>query len=539
MIRFFEFAGRVATTHGETPTEGVRVPPTLRARWFLRLCPGAIRFPSYPHGSHRGPSVALTGSGARLTGFWGNVRYWASAPRQAAGCLLLLLGFLALPAFPQTDSPDGSEAPDSSSAPATLQAANDSEQPYNGPALMGRDAPSELGLPRTNFTPYVEISGIYDSGLDGVVIDSQGGIKGGAAFGVQYTVGLSGARAWRHSRLALNYSGSANRYLSSAAFNNSNQNFSLSFIRQLSRHAVLKVSEAGMIYSRSFSQPTLSAAYLPALDIYGNRTSMFSSQVSLVVQKTARLSFNVTGSGGLTHQASSMVYDIDEGGLTADAQYRLSARSTAGASYSFFNYTYPGAFSSTYFHNVSGNYGLALSRRLEFSISAGFMRSGSKYLEAIPVDPLLAFLIGARSAVVINRHVTSLPSGSGRLLRTFTHGSASISGGYSVIPGNGLFLATVATNFSGSYTYSGLREWGLSAGGSYSQGKSIGTSLGHYGNSGASFSASRQIGRFTHAVISFSAIRYQSSDVSYYNRLIYQTRIGLGFSPGAIPLGPR
>ena len=356
---------------------------------------------------------------------------------------------------------------------------------------------------------------------------------------MQYTLGLTGGRAWRHSSLALSYSGSTSRYLSSATFNNSSQALSLAFTRQLSRHARLKVTEAGNIYSRSFSRATGSAAYAPAFDIYGYRTSAFNSQAAVVVQKTARLSFSVTGSGGLIHQASGMIYDVVAAAVTADAQYRLSPQSTAGVSYSFSNYAYPGSFSSTYFHTVDGNFALALSRRTEFSISAGFLRSASKYLEAIPLDPMLAFLVGSRSAVVINRRLINLPSGSGQLSRSFSRGSASISGGYRVMPGNGLFLATVATSFSGSYTYTGVRRWSLSAGASYSQGKSLGTSLGRYGNVGANLSASRQIGRFTHAIFGFSAIQYQSSYVSYYNRLIYQARMGLGFSPGDIPLGPR
>ena len=100
-------------------------------------------------------------------------------------------------------------------------------------------------------------------------------------------------------------------------------------------------------------------------------------------------------------------------------------------------------------------------------------------------------------------------------------------------------LATVATSFSGSYTYTGFRKWNMGAGGSYSVGKSIGTSLGRYGTMGGTFSVTRPLTRFTQAVMSFSTTKYESAGVAYYNRLMYQVRIGLGFSPSGISLGSR
>ena len=460
----------------------------------------------------------------------------APSARKGPWPLLLLLALLAVPAFPQTGSPDASGTPDYSSASSTLE--DDVTQPYGGPSLAGRGFSPGI-VPQIDLTPFVEISGTYGSGLNGIAIDPQGVTKTAAAAGVQYAIGLSGARAWRHTSLSLNYAASTTRYFTSAAYNNSTQSLSLGFTRVLSRHATLSVREAASIYSRSFTQPTVSSGYLPTLDIYGQRASMFSTQIALHVQKTARLSFSVAGSGGLTHKASSVVYDVGSAGVMADAQYRLSLQTTAGVSYSFSHFIYPGAFSSADYHSVTGNYAMALSRRLEFSLSAGFMRSESKFLQSVPLDPLLAYLIGVQSATVINHRVFSRPSGGGRLSRSFSRGSATISGNYSVMPGNGLFLATVGTGFSAGYSYTGLQRWNLSAGGSYYQGKSIGTSLGDYGNLSANVSASRQISRFAHAVIGFSVMQYQSSSVSYYNRLIHQARIGLSFSPGKIPLGPR
>jgi hypothetical protein len=75
---------------------------------------------------------------------------------------------------------------------------------------------------------------------------------------------------------------------------------------------------------------------------------------------------------------------------------------------------------------------------------------------------------------------------------------------------------------------------GLSAG--YNRAQSIGNVLGTYGGVTGTLTASRQIVRNVHGVVSFSARKYTSVDFSLYNRLIYDVRVGVGYSPGDIPL---
>ena len=430
-------------------------------------------------------------------------------------------------------SPDNADSPDSPPADD-----DGTQKPSEGPSLLSRDFGGSLGAPQFTLTPTVEISGVYDSGLSGVVV-GPGSTKNVAAFGMQYSLGLRGVHSWRYTRLSLNYGGSTARYFGIGKNQNSSQSLSLGIVHTLNAHTTLNVNGAGSIYSRAFAQTGVSSGYVPALDVSGNRASSFSTQIALTIQKSARLSFSLAGNGGLSHQSSSVVYDVGSVGAVGDIEYRLGPRSTVGVSYTFSSYIYPGSTSSTDYHNVSGNFAVTLSRRTQVSFSACFLRAESLYLEAFPTNPLLAYLTGALETVVVNYHVSHHPSGGGRIMRSFSRGSASLSGGYSVVPGNGLFLATVATNVSGSCSYTGIRNWNLSAGGSYSVGKSIGTSLGRYGTMGGTFSVTRPLTRFTQAVMSFSTTKYESAGVAYYNRLMYQVRIGLGFSPSGISLGSR
>ena len=64
----------------------------------------------------------------------------------------------------------------------------------------------------------------------------------------------------------------------------------------------------------------------------------------------------------------------------------------------------------------------------------------------------------------------------------------------------------------------------------------MGNLIGHYNTLTGGFTASRQILPSVHFVTSFSVRRYSSPDFSFYNRPIYDVRVGLGFSPGNIPL---
>ncbi|MBV8905220.1 MAG: hypothetical protein JOZ22_16450, partial [Acidobacteriia bacterium] len=57
-----------------------------------------------------------------------------------------------------------------------------------------------------------------------------------------------------------------------------------------------------------------------------------------------------------------------------------------------------------------------------------------------------------------------------------------------------------------------------------------------YSTTSGSLTASRQIVRMVHFVVSYSARHYDSPDLTGYNRVVYTARIGIGFAPGDVPL---
>jgi hypothetical protein len=416
---------------------------------------------------------------------------------------------------------------------------------YSGPAILSRgEAPAAMAAPQIDFRPFVDLNAVYDTGLTGVGVNSQGQLGNAASEGLEVAAGISGTHSWRHTKIGLNYRGDIRRYAHSTSYNSTDQSLMLGIVHQFSRHVSLSLNENAGMYSQSYNLSTLSQTVpfdpftteVPTTDFFDNRTEYLSTQASVIIQKTARLSFSVGGDGFLVRRSSSALYGVTGATAHGDVQYRLTRRSTIGVNYSFTHFDFIGVLSSSDMHGASGVYSVRLSRSLEFSGSGGFFRVESRFIQNVPVDPVIALLIGTPEGTVVLDRINHLMSGTGRLSWTVPRGVLYISGGRGVTPGNGLFLTSVTDTAMAGYNYTGLRRWSLGASVGYSRSDSVSNVLGSYASMTGSLTASRQIVRNVHGIFSVSARRYNSVDFSLYNRFLYDVRLGVGYSPGDIPL---
>lgn len=440
------------------------------------------------------------------------------------------LAFLAaaISAIAQSDTPATSAAADSS-----------------GPAILSRgEAPAAMSIPEISFRPFVEFGGVYDTGLTGVAINSNGQLGASVSPGIVLDGGVSGTHSWKHTKLGLDYHGSVYHYTKTTYYDGADQSLRLGITHEFTHHLKLALRESAGLFSRNYGLPALSpttlydssASYIPSSDFYDNRTIYASSQADLTIQKTSRLSFTFGGDFFLNRRRSTALYGMTGAGARSDMQYRLSRRTTIGAGYTYTHYAYHGVFSGTDLHGVVATYGIRLTKTLEFSGYGGFMREETKFEQSVPIDPAIAALIGTSAGAVIVHNIEYVPNVSARLSQTFSRGVLYLSGGHTVTPGNGLFLTSEATTVSAGYTYTGRRHWSFGTQAAYDRAKSIGNVLGSYGDVGGTLSASRQLVHAMHAVLSFSARQYQSPSFTLYNRMIYTVRLGIGFTPGDIPL---
>jgi len=418
---------------------------------------------------------------------------------------------------------------------------------YAGPAILSRgDAPAAMEAPQIKFQPFLSVTASYTSGLAGIAVNSQGNLPSVSAYGVTFSGGISGSHSWRHTHLGLDYHASYTDYSGSgnSAYNSLSQSLAFGLAHQFTRHIKFSLREAVGMFS--FNNPNVgltqtvpfdaSQSGIPTSDFYYTRTIYSTTQADLVIQKSTRLSFDLGGGLFINRYASSALYGVTGEDAMGDFQYRLSRRATIGANYSFTHYSFTGILSNSDIHGASLTYGLRISRTVEFSGYGGFMRAETKFIQSVPVDPNVAALLGITSTTTLVHHINWMPNFAGRLSKTFARGVLYVSGGETIVPGNGLFLTSRAASVNGGYGYTGLRRWSLGVGCTYTTALSIGNVNGSYGNISGSFSMSRSLGHSLSFVASYAANQYRSPDFTHYNRLIYTGSVGIGWSPGDIPL---
>jgi hypothetical protein len=416
---------------------------------------------------------------------------------------------------------------------------------YGGPAILARgQSPAAMDTTQIDFRPFVSLSGIYATGLNGVSVDANGAPVNDASFGVMIGYGVSGMHSWKHTRIGLNYSGSFSHYAKSFYDGISSQSLELGLTHQLSRHVVLSINTSAIYYASNQASPALpqtvqfdpATTYLPTNDFFDNRTIAFSTQPSLAIQRSRRLSFVVGGDGFLVRRWSSALYGVKGIGAHGDIQYRTGQRSTVGAMYSFIHYSFTGIYGTTDSHIAGATYSVILSRSTQFSATAGIARYENTFVELVPIDPAIAAIIGISSAQRVSYQAHIIPNLSGRLSKTVPRGTIFLDAMHGLNPGNGLFLTSTTTNIGGGYNYTGMRRWSISAGATYDKSTSQGNVIGSYGGYSANLSASRQVARMTHGVCSFVARKYTSGDFKNYNKWAYIVNLGLSFTPGDIPV---
>ena len=416
---------------------------------------------------------------------------------------------------------------------------------YGGPAVLTRgQAPAAMAASQIDFRPFLSLTGGYEQGINGVGVDPNGQVFNVSSYTVEGTGGVSGVHSWRRTTVGLDYSISLRHYPGHSFYDGFDQRMLLSVTHQFTRHAMFSLStNAGISTQNYYSQPLQqtvafdpSTTYVPTTDFFDNRTSYISTQADLTVQKSTRVSYSMGGTAFATRRRSEALYGVKGSGARGDIQYRLTRRSTIGVGYNYAHYSFAHIFSSTDLHTFLGSYAIRLSRGAEFSAMLGGSRYEAKFIQSVPVDPAIAALIGISSLNQISYTKSWMASGTGRLSYTMKRGIVFISGGRAVTPGNGLFLTSTTTSVNAGYTYTAMKRWSASANAGYNRSTSIANITGDYASYNASVNVSRQIARFTHGVLTFSARKYESPDFHSYNTWSYGVRLGLGFAPGDVPL---
>src|SRR5208283_5659724 len=104
-----------------------------------------------------------------------------------------------------------------------------------------------------DFRPFVELNGVYDTGLSGVEVNSQGQLGTAASEGLEVTAGISGTHSWRHTKIGLNYRGTIRRYAHDTSYNSTDQSLMLGIVHQFTRHVSLTLNESLGLFSQNYA----------------------------------------------------------------------------------------------------------------------------------------------------------------------------------------------------------------------------------------------------------------------------------------------
>ena len=412
-----------------------------------------------------------------------------------------------------------------------------------------------MEAPTVDFNFSVGLNAGYTTGLSGVAQpNAQGQLATGSSYGGGVSVGLSGAHSWRHTHLGVNYNGNYSYYPDAGAYNSFGQSLSIGLTHQFTKHISFTLRESSGMFTQFAPSTTAlnesvpfdpSQSFIPSTDFYNNRTIYSTTQASLVIQKSTRLSFSLGGGYFANLRSNTALYNATGQLATGDVQYRVSKSTTVGATYSFDHFGYNHSIGGAFIHTAGLSLSTRIGRWTEISLSAGASRVESTFQQTVPIAPaILAILCPANETVAcpltagtVNTHSLYWgPNFSARISRSFHRGVVYVGGGESVTPGNGLFLTSRVTQAAAGYGYSGLKKWNMNVSVSYGTALSLGNVTGKYAQVAGAFGLSRQIIPKISFLTSFSATQYQSGTFSLYNRFIYSASAGIGWSSRNIPV---
>jgi hypothetical protein len=422
---------------------------------------------------------------------------------------------------------------------------------FGGPAVMGSGVGSNTGRRGGADLGVSVLAGVMatvDSGLTGLSLDSNGNINSSTGKGVDGFVGVFGSKRLRRGSFGINYNGHYRQYSGLGNFNGTDQALALFASRQLTKRSTISTFISATTTNRPFGfniagaglDPLAGTLFSPTGELFDNRIYMTSGNVEYTIQKSARLSFHTSGNGFLVRRTGNILFGVNGTNLSSGASYRLSRRQTISAGYQFLMYNFTRNFGDTYGHGAYAGYSVQVGRRMQVALQGGLFRLESLGLRTANIDPVIAALVGFSTVSEVFYSKTLLPTAMASVnYKVSRFHDLSVNGGVMPAPGNGVINTSRNSSIGGSYTYSGIREVGLSLNGNYIRmgsliaGNQIFESLMFGGN------ISKKITGQIFATAGVGNRRFLGSSTNTFVRNSYFVTAGLTWSPKEVPISIR
>jgi hypothetical protein len=369
-------------------------------------------------------------------------------------------------------------------------------------------------------------NGTYDSHLP---IFRNGESSYGGTFGYDVGGGITADHAFKDGDFSLSYRGDYRRYEHSSYGSGDTQNLSVLYNKRLSRKWAINLNASGGIltYGGSFYSSAGSGASTDITNPLSSQSRFANTGINLTYQQTRRLSYIFSGSFFYSNYNYSAAASSLGGTGSATVQYRTTARTTFGGTYSHSYYTYGSNFGNS---TIDSGY-LTLSHmftsRWTATASAGLSHSNTHGTITLPVTLLLDQQLVTGYVTGPYKRSYNTPSFQLGISHYLKRSSITLSAGQGVNGGNGTYL-TSKDQFATLTFSASSRRSNFSLGGSYFRLTSIANTVSQT-YSTANFSAS-----YGYTLHKYLAINFRYDFLHYDNLYAFgglnESRVSLGFS---------
>ena len=421
---------------------------------------------------------------------------------------------------------------------------------FGGPAVLGRGGGSSAGQRAggdLGLRFYAGVTGTFDTGLSGYAIDPSGAIVNQNSQGIAGVFGVYGTKRLRRGAFGINYYGAYNQS-NQKLYNGVDQTLGLFYSTQTTKRSQLSFNVSAGTTNRAVGLPinggildnSANSYAIPTSELFDNRFYYGGGGVQYVIQKSARLSFGLSGNGFITRRTGGTLFGSNGGSSGVNAAYRLSRRQTISVGYQFLFYNFTRNFGDSYGHGVYAGYSTQLSSGVTLSLRGGATRLESLGLQTVTIDPVIAALIGVRTSSQVFYGISYIPNGMADLRILLTKRSnLTVFGALFVSPGNGIINTSRSLSGGTSYGYTGFRVASLSGSVSYNRLSSIIGDHQAFESMNGTVSASRRLSGSLHLAASTGYRKFLQSATSTYARGSYFGTVGIYWSPGELPLSIR
>ena len=391
------------------------------------------------------------------------------------------------------------------------------------------------------FRFYGEITGIYDSGLTPLISEGQEkATKGTPGEGMEAGVGIIGSRAGRHYKLSLEYKGRYRQYTDDPLISGTDQFLRMDYRSFLTEHVVLD-------FNNTLGTATLANNDLefwlgggtnfglPVNEMFDNRTNYLQSRIDMTWDATRRLSFGVGGQGFIVRRDSHALAGLSGYDARSDIAYRITKHQTISASYEYASFDFQHTFGDAALQIAAAGYSVQFSRASELDIQAGTIQSESRSLNQIPLDPVVAAILGQTTAIVTSSRTIYLPLAELRFVRRLRRSEFVGTFSKTVSPGNGVYLTSRETSGVLSFSYAGYRRIAVTFHTGSGQLSPVDQNIGNYTNWRLGAKMTYSLARDAFLDLQYEYRRYTTQQLGL-GMDSHRVAVGIAFSSGASPV---